>query len=76
MSDELDLISVIRGDLVNIERTLNMVYGKLSADDLSKDYSNMRLHVSRSPLSTQVANQLEKVRGYLNEIPEELSVPE
>lgn len=74
MDDRLNTVAVLRGHLVDLERTLVFVEGLLVAHDLTVEYRNMAAVTRPSRLSTDVQKQRERVQGYLaTEVDNELS---
>ncbi len=65
--DRLNVVPVLKGHLVELERTLTFVEGMLVALDLQDEYRKMGTLHQPSKLTNSVQTQLERWRGYLNE---------
>lgn len=75
MSDGLNTVPVLRMHLEELELTLVHCEGLLSAMDLQQGYRDMSTLNRPSRLTTNVGQQVDRVRGYLDrtkdEFPEE-----
>lgn len=67
MDDSLNVVPVLRGHLVDLERTLMFVEGLLVAHDLTVEYRNMGTTNRSSKLTLSVQEQAERIRGYLRQ---------
>jgi hypothetical protein len=65
MDDRLNTVAVLRGHLVDLERTLAFVEGLLVSHDLTVEYRNMAAVTRPSRLTQDVQMQRERVSGYL-----------
>lgn len=75
MASDLDTVPVLRAHLMELERTLALMDGLLSAQDLAQEYKNMATVTRPSRLTTVARTQLTRVQGYLREEDDE-RVPE
>ena len=75
MSDGLNTVPVLRMHLEELEKALVHCEGLLSAMDLQQGYRDMSTLNRPSRLTTNVGQQVDRVRGYLDrtkdEFPEE-----
>jgi hypothetical protein len=67
VDDSLNVVPVLRGHLVDLERTLMFVEGLLVAHDLTVEYRNMGTTNRSSKLTLSVQEQAERIRGYLRQ---------
>lgn len=68
--DRLNVVPVLKGHVVELERILGFVEGLLVALDLQDGYRKMTTLHSPSELTESVQDQLARWRGYLNEVPD------
>lgn len=66
----LNVVSVLEGHLVELERVLGFVEGLLVSLDLQDQYAKMGTLHSPSQLTRSVQTQQARVRGYLQETPD------
>lgn len=69
--DSLNVVPMLKGHLVDLERTLMFVEGLLVAHDLTVEYRNMAPVTRPSRLTQDVQNQRMRVQGYLDQVDDE-----
>lgn len=67
MDEGLNVVPVLKGHLVEIERTLGFVEGLLVALDLQTEYRKMGTLNQPSQLTRAVQTAQARIQGYLND---------
>lgn len=67
MASDLDQVPVQVGHLKQLERVLETASGLVTADDLARQFRNMRDRPQPSNLARGLDDQLTRVRGWLRD---------
>lgn len=76
MANDLDTLPVRVGDIRQLERVLETAGGLVVADDLARQFRNMRDRPAPSNLARAIDEQLTRVRGWLRDAEEVVIDPD
>jgi hypothetical protein len=71
--DKVKAVTVYEPDLEQMHETLSTVYHFCLSYDLFNQYKNLSNSVTPSPLTKQVGKMRNRVKGYLDELEENVS---